>query len=180
MSNQTAREASPEVGKVHNAFSTSSDFRGVRNLQLLRSLDSQPHALRSVGMQNDLSKYGYQHILVKQVEAHLRNCFYRKYGVARNPLDLVPEDNTRTGATPEQEPFQRQAEGHLTWLQLFCSFVTHLTTLYTQPSRQFLPHPAWNPAPGMGKQHRTLCRGSFREIIPSMLHSCCFRLKSEP
>lgn len=74
MSNQTAREASPEVGKVHNAFSTSSDFRGVRNLQLLRSLDSQPHALRSVGMQNDLSKYGYQHILVKQVEAHLRKC----------------------------------------------------------------------------------------------------------
>lgn len=76
MSNQIAREASPGVGKVHNAFSMSShsDFRGVRNLQLLRSLDSQPHALPSVDMQNGLSKYGYQRILVKQVEAHPRKC----------------------------------------------------------------------------------------------------------
>lgn len=55
-------------------MSSHSDFRGVRNLQLLRSLDSQPHALPSVGMQNDLSKYGSQHILVKQVEAHVRKC----------------------------------------------------------------------------------------------------------
>lgn len=79
MSNQIAREASPRVGKVHNAFSMSShsDFRGVGNLQLLRSLDSQPHALPSVAMQNGLSKYGYQYILVKQVEAHLRKCILR-------------------------------------------------------------------------------------------------------
>lgn len=75
MSNQIAREASPGVGKVHNAFSMSShsDFRGVRNLQLLRSLDYQPHTLPSMGMQNGLSKYGYQHILVKQVEAQVRS-----------------------------------------------------------------------------------------------------------
>lgn len=31
----------------------------------LRSLDSQPHTLPSVGMQNALSKYGHQHTLVK-------------------------------------------------------------------------------------------------------------------
>lgn len=38
MRNQTASEASPEVGKVHNAFSMSSisDFRGVRNLHLFK------------------------------------------------------------------------------------------------------------------------------------------------
>ena len=40
----------------------------------LRSLDSQPHTLPSVGMQNALSKYGHQHTLVKQVEVRLRKC----------------------------------------------------------------------------------------------------------
>lgn len=40
----------------------------------LRSLDSQPHALPSAGMQNALSKHGHQRILVKQVEVRPRKC----------------------------------------------------------------------------------------------------------